>query len=167
MASTTDSRVILDTAGAEHLLGKGDMLLIPPGGGPPGRNHGAFISEVEVNRVVEFLKGQGSPSYDESILQSGVEEGGGGDSDDEDEYDEHYDAAVEIVAKSRQVSISMIQRSSNLGRFFSRKHPFSISPKGTLFITDRICLHLKLGSFLEFLAKSPHVQEASSSVTVT
>ncbi|MFH1812226.1 MAG: DNA translocase FtsK [Pseudomonadota bacterium] len=115
VASNHDSKTIINGVGAEKLLGKGDMLLIPPGASGLMRCHGAFISEVEINRLVEFLKTQGTPSYDETILQAGVESSEGEGHSVDEEYDEHYDAAVAIVAESRQVSISMIQRRLKIG----------------------------------------------------
>ncbi len=68
VTSKVDSRTILDTIGAEHLLGSGDMLFLPPGSSKLTRLHGAFVSSAEIKRVVEFLKKQGKPSYDPSIL---------------------------------------------------------------------------------------------------
>jgi DNA segregation ATPase FtsK/SpoIIIE, S-DNA-T family len=112
--SRTDSRTILDSMGAEALLGMGDMLYLPPGTGFIQRVHGAFVSELEVQRVVDFLKKQGDPEYDKSILQppSGSDAAGGGA---DDEYDEKWDEALAIIAESRQASISMLQRRLRLG----------------------------------------------------
>jgi len=111
--SRTDSRTILDQMGAETLLGMGDMLFLPPGTGAVQRVHGAFVSELEVQRVVDFLKKQGEPEYDKSILQAppaGESESGG-----DDDYDEKWDEALAIVADTRQASISMLQRRLRLG----------------------------------------------------
>ncbi len=111
--SRIDSRTILDTMGAETLLGMGDMLFLPPGTSSLQRIHGAFVSEVEVQRVVDFLKKQGSPEYDTSILTApAAAEGGDGDAL---EYDERWDEAVALVAQARQASISMIQRRLRIG----------------------------------------------------
>jgi len=111
--SRIDSRTILDQMGAEALLGNGDMLFLPPGTGAVQRVHGAFVSEIEVQRVVDFLKKQGKPDYDKSILEApaATESGNNG----EDEYDEKWDAALAIIAESRQASISMLQRRLRLG----------------------------------------------------
>jgi len=112
--SRTDSRTILDQMGAETLLGMGDMLFLPPGTGALQRVHGAFVSEIEVQRVVDFLKKQGEPEYDASILQAPPSEGGDASGDD-DGYDEKWDEALAIVAETRQASISMLQRRLRLG----------------------------------------------------
>ena len=111
VSSKTDSRTILDANGAEHLLGSGDMLFLPPGTSRIVRVHGAYISEVEILRVVEFWKKQGKPNYDQSILQAKEE----ASETPEEEYDEMYDQAVAIVAESRQASISMLQRKLRVG----------------------------------------------------
>jgi S-DNA-T family DNA segregation ATPase FtsK/SpoIIIE len=114
VAQKTDSRVILDGNGAETLLGKGDMLFLPPGSSSQTRVHGAFVSEVEIDRIVGFLKEQGTPEYDESILASCEEDDDGPNLDDEP-ADEHYDEAVFIVTAERQASISMLQRKLRVG----------------------------------------------------
>ncbi|RME38336.1 MAG: DNA translocase FtsK, partial [Deltaproteobacteria bacterium] len=111
--SRTDSRTVLDQMGAESLLGSGDMLFLPPGTGVLQRVHGAFVSELEVQRVVDFLKKQGDPEYDRSILEAPADKGGSGVEDDE--YDEKWDEALAIVAETRQASISMLQRRLRLG----------------------------------------------------
>ena len=91
--SRIDSRTILDQMGAETLLGMGDMLFLPPGTGALQRVHGAFVSELEVQRVVDFLKKQGEPEYDKSILEAPpAGESGGGE--DEDGLDEKWDEAA-------------------------------------------------------------------------
>jgi S-DNA-T family DNA segregation ATPase FtsK/SpoIIIE len=113
VSSKHDSRTILDTIGAEHLLGNGDMLFIPPGLSKQIRVHGAFVSDQEVQRVVQHLKDQGKPVYNEEIMNmkvpsAGMEEEGG-------EADELYDQAVSIVTETRQASISMVQRRLRIG----------------------------------------------------
>jgi S-DNA-T family DNA segregation ATPase FtsK/SpoIIIE len=113
VSSKTDSRTILDANGAETLLGMGDMLFMPPGTAKVQRIHGAFVTDSEVQRVVEFLKKQGRPVYDKTILEA-KGDGSGGDSDD-DLADERYDDAVALVAETRQASISMIQRRLRIG----------------------------------------------------
>jgi S-DNA-T family DNA segregation ATPase FtsK/SpoIIIE len=111
VTSRIDSRTILDTVGAERLLGKGDMLLLPPGTSKMQRIHGAYVSEVEIKRVVDFLKKQQKPVYDEFILKPKVDEL----KEDGEDFDELYDQAVALVAKSRQASISMVQRRLRIG----------------------------------------------------
>jgi S-DNA-T family DNA segregation ATPase FtsK/SpoIIIE len=113
VTSKVDSRTILDTIGAEHLLGAGDMLFLPPGSSKLIRIHGAFVSSGEINRIVEFLKKQGKPSYDSSILLEVKKEKEGVAGDDD--YDEKYDEAVAFVAETGQASISLIQRRFRIG----------------------------------------------------
>jgi len=117
VSSRVDSRTILDQMGAEHLLGHGDMLYLPPGTGLPQRMHGAFVSDEEVHRVVEFLKQTGEPDYIEAILQDSSESapwesGGNGDIEDSDPL---YDEAVRIVTESQRASISGVQRVLRIG----------------------------------------------------
>ena len=112
VTSKVDSRTILDTIGAEHLLGAGDMLFLPPGSSKLMRIHGAFVSSPEIKRIVEFLKKQGKPSYDASIIQEVKQEK---EATGEDEYDEKYDEAVAFVAETGQASISLIQRRFRIG----------------------------------------------------
>jgi S-DNA-T family DNA segregation ATPase FtsK/SpoIIIE len=113
VSSKVDSRTILDMIGAEHLLGEGDMLFMPPGVGRLTRIHGAYISEEEVKRVTDFLREQMKPDYDSTILtrvatdEESVEE--------EMEKDEKYDRAVDLVIQTGQASISMIQRKLRVG----------------------------------------------------
>jgi len=121
VSSKIDSRTILDQMGAEALLGQGDMLYLPPGGGVPVRVHGAFVSDDEVHRVVSYLKSQGEPNYIEGILEGGVLDGdaaaseggiagaGGGESD------AMYDQAVAIVLQHKRASISLVQRHLRIG----------------------------------------------------
>ena len=113
--SKVDSRTILDMSGAEHLLGDGDCLFMPPGKARMQRIHGAYISEQETERVIEFLKEQGTASYDESVLEAVEEENGAHDAIGEDEYDEKYDEAVALVCETGQASISMVQRRLRVG----------------------------------------------------
>ncbi len=118
VASKVDSRTILDQMGAETLLGQGDMLYLPPGTGYPLRVHGAFVSDAEVHRVVEYLKAQGEPQYIDGILEGGA----GGEGDDagmveggDAESDPMYDQAVAVVLKTRRPSISLVQRHLRIG----------------------------------------------------
>jgi S-DNA-T family DNA segregation ATPase FtsK/SpoIIIE len=114
VSSKVDSRTILDGSGAEHLLGLGDMLFLPPGAAKLKRIHGAFISEEETERIIAFLKQQGAAEYDETVLQMVEEEAAGGE-DGEAEYDEKYDEAVAVVTETGQASISMVQRRLRVG----------------------------------------------------
>jgi S-DNA-T family DNA segregation ATPase FtsK/SpoIIIE len=112
VSSKIDSRTILDCNGAESLLGAGDMLFLPPGTAKMQRSHGAFVSDAEVQRVVEFLKKQGKPQYDKTFL---VEKASEESAEEDEELDERYDAAVALVAETRQASISMVQRRLRIG----------------------------------------------------
>lgn len=112
VSSKTDSRTILDTNGAENLLGSGDMLFLPPGTAKIQRIHGAFISEEELNLVIEFWKSQKPPEYDENILEAPKEQAG---ESEKEEHDEKYDDAVALVTKTGQASISMVQRHLRIG----------------------------------------------------
>ncbi|MDO9124276.1 MAG: DNA translocase FtsK, partial [Deltaproteobacteria bacterium] len=113
VTSKVDSRTILDTICAEHLLGSGDMLFLPPGSSKLIRIHGAFISGAEIKRVVEFLKKQGKPSYEMSILTEVKKEKE--TTGEDDEYDEKYDEALAFLAETGQASISLIQRRFRIG----------------------------------------------------
>jgi S-DNA-T family DNA segregation ATPase FtsK/SpoIIIE len=119
VSSRVDSRTILDQIGAEHLLGHGDMLYLPPGTAIPVRVHGAFVDDHEVHNVVEHLKRMGEPEYLDEVLQGGdgdaavpgLEPAGGGS----DEDDPLYDQAVRIVTETRRASISGVQRRLKIG----------------------------------------------------
>lgn len=112
VTSRVDSRTILDAIGAERLLGDGDLLFLPPGTARLIRVHGAFVSDQEIRRVTEFIKQQAKPRYRQEVFDAKKEiEGGDGD----DDYDEMYDLAVELVTESQQASISMIQRRLRVG----------------------------------------------------
>ncbi|MBI4411016.1 MAG: DNA translocase FtsK, partial [Deltaproteobacteria bacterium] len=115
VSSKHDSRTILDTVGSEHLLGAGDMLFIPPGASQMIRVHGAYVTESEIGRIVDFLKKQAKPIYDESILKPIEVESDDEGGEDGMESDALYDQAVAIVAETRQASISMIQRKLRVG----------------------------------------------------
>ena len=111
VTSKIDSRTILDTNGAETLLGRGDMLFLAPGTSKPQRVHGAYVSEDEITRLVEAWKAIEQPTYNDSFLEPIGEQ-----VDDEDsEYDEKYDEAVALVARTGQASISMLQRRLRVG----------------------------------------------------
>jgi S-DNA-T family DNA segregation ATPase FtsK/SpoIIIE len=115
VSSKIDSRTILDQMGAEALLGQGDMLYLPPGSGLPQRVHGAFVSDGEVHRVVDYLKSLGEPDYIESILASPEEASEGLELGVSSEADPLYDQAVAYVLKSRRASISSVQRQLRIG----------------------------------------------------
>jgi S-DNA-T family DNA segregation ATPase FtsK/SpoIIIE len=117
VSSKIDSRTILDQMGAEALLGQGDMLYLPPGTGYPQRVHGAFVSDQEVHRVIEYIKSHGEPNYIEGVLTSMEEQGDGGELDGgaDAEADPLYDQAVAVVLKSRRASISFVQRDLRIG----------------------------------------------------
>jgi S-DNA-T family DNA segregation ATPase FtsK/SpoIIIE len=114
VTSRVDSRTILDSIGAERLLGAGDMLFMPPGTAKLRRLHGPFVSEAEIRKLTDFLREQGAPEYRMEILETKAP------ADDEsgldgDERDEMYDEAVRIVMETNQASISMIQRRLRIG----------------------------------------------------
>jgi len=119
VSSQLESRIILDTMGAEKLIGKGDMLYSPLGAQKPARVQGSFISTAEVENVVNFVKQTGEANYSEEVMQqierageAGAEGGGGGGDDPDDEL---INDAIDIVVRSRQASVSMLQRHLKLG----------------------------------------------------
>jgi S-DNA-T family DNA segregation ATPase FtsK/SpoIIIE len=112
VSSRTDSRTIIDTVGAENLLGSGDMLFLPPGTAKLQRIHGAYISETELSQINAFLRHQEKPDYDEEVVEVTAIEAAESDDDD---YDERYDDAVALITKTGQASISMIQRHLRIG----------------------------------------------------
>ncbi|TYT74440.1 DNA translocase FtsK [Desulfobotulus mexicanus] len=114
VSSRIDSRTILDSSGAEALLGNGDMLFVPPGTARLQRIHGAYIGEDALMRVISFLKEQGTPDYVAEVTEAvaGNEDDSGGDAED---FDPRYDEAVALVARNRQASISMVQRHLRIG----------------------------------------------------
>ena len=113
VSSKIDSRTVMDQNGAEHLLGQGDMLYLPPGTSKLQRMHGAYVSEKEVAELVAFLRTQGAPRFDETLIRAKQE------SEDKeergDDADDLYDRAIAIVAETRNASISYIQRRLKVG----------------------------------------------------
>jgi S-DNA-T family DNA segregation ATPase FtsK/SpoIIIE len=113
VSSKVDSRTIIDTNGAEHLLGRGDMLFLPPGTSRLIRVHGAYVDEKEIERIVNHAKAQGLPEYNETITQSeeealGLEEGNG-------EHDELFEEALRICVEMKRASTSVLQRRLRIG----------------------------------------------------
>jgi S-DNA-T family DNA segregation ATPase FtsK/SpoIIIE len=113
VSSRTDSRTVLDSNGAEKLLGQGDMLFLPPGTSKLERIHGPYISENEVQALAEFLRGQGAPELDPTIIR--LREESEQKEERGEEFDELYDSAVDVVARHRIASISFIQRKLRIG----------------------------------------------------
>lgn len=111
VSSQVDSRTILDMAGAEKLLGRGDMLFMPMGASKPVRVQGAFMSDQEVETIVNFVRDQGQAEYDESLVPEVEEEVAG----QEEILDELYDQAVQIVLEAKQASVSLLQRRMRVG----------------------------------------------------
>ncbi len=110
VASKVDSRTVLDMNGADKLLGKGDMLFLRPGESKLTRAQGSLVSDKEIERVVDFIKSQAEPLYDEQILKAqqkyGIANG---------EKDDMYDEAVRVIIESNQASVSILQRRLRLG----------------------------------------------------
>jgi S-DNA-T family DNA segregation ATPase FtsK/SpoIIIE len=122
VSSKIDSRTIIDQMGAEMLLGHGDMLYLPPGTSLPERVHGSFVSDKEVHEVVQSLKGDSEPEYDQSILSAPKEINNALPSafrddavNDDPENDPLYDQAIEFVTRTRKASISSVQRQLRVG----------------------------------------------------
>jgi S-DNA-T family DNA segregation ATPase FtsK/SpoIIIE len=117
VATRVDSRTVLDVMGAEHLLGKGDMLFLPPGSSRLIRVHGAFVTEAEINRVVDFWKAQARPDYDQTFLMAPPAEEGeeGADAEFEGGDDPAYTDAVRVVLEMGKASTSTLQRRLRLG----------------------------------------------------
>ena len=109
VATRTDSRTILDSNGAERLLGKGDMLFVPPGSSIPVRIHGAYVSDSEIFQLVAHWKSQGEAIFREDWFVE-EESASQNESNSDEEYDERYDDAIALVSRTREASISLIQR---------------------------------------------------------
>ena len=113
VSSKIDSRTIIDQPGAEQLLGAGDMLFIPPGTSKLARIHGAYVSDQEITRIVDFIKMQAQPAYDASIENFALE--AAQDKQNEEDFDVKYDEAVALVGELGQASISLVQRYMKIG----------------------------------------------------
>ncbi|MCX6590444.1 MAG: DNA translocase FtsK [Acidobacteria bacterium] len=128
VATRVDSRTVLDVMGAEHLLGKGDMLFLPPGSSRLVRMHGAFVTEAEINEVVEFWKRQAAPEYDQTFLLAPPgEDAEGNEEFEEGDEDPMYADAVRVVLEMGKASTSTLQRRLRLGygraaRILDRMH---------------------------------------------
>jgi len=124
VASAMESRIILDTKGAEKLVGKGDMLYAPIGCGEPKRVQGCFVSDEEVEAVTNFVKNNSVPNYDQDVIKE-IERKAEEEkkqsvpdpvpTEEESEYDELLPSAVEIILETRQASVSWLQRRLKLG----------------------------------------------------
>jgi S-DNA-T family DNA segregation ATPase FtsK/SpoIIIE len=115
VGSQVDSRVILDTGGAEKLLGRGDMLYQPVDAGKPTRIQGAFVSDPEVEGVVNFWKSQGEPRFMEEILEEGAHAGWEGERREERKLDPLFARSARAVAAEGAASVSLVQRKFNVG----------------------------------------------------
>jgi S-DNA-T family DNA segregation ATPase FtsK/SpoIIIE len=117
VATRVDSRTVLDGMGAEHLLGKGDMLFLPPGSSRFTRVHGAFVTETEINKVVDFWKAQAKPEYDQSYLIAPPSEDGDAELEDAipGDQDPMYEEAMRVVLEMGKASTSTLQRRLRLG----------------------------------------------------
>jgi len=117
VATKVDSRTIIDANGAEQLLGNGDMLFVPPGSSRVMRIHGAYVSEKEAQNIVEHLRRQGRPMYDESVLTFGEDQelDDAGNPIDGAAEDSLYKDAVRIVVSEGRASTSLLQRRLSIG----------------------------------------------------
>jgi S-DNA-T family DNA segregation ATPase FtsK/SpoIIIE len=153
VSSKIDSRTILDSNGAEQLLGKGDMLYLPPASSRHIRLHGPYISEQESARLASFLRKQGKPNYNTSITDE--EKKAGGDIDFE--KDDLYDEASRIVVTSGQASISYLQRRLRIG--FSRAARLV-----DMMEADGLVSQAAGGKAREVLVKSDYFEEVDAQV---
>jgi len=115
LPSRTDSRTIIDTGGAETLLGQGDMLFLPPGTSKLQRVHGVYVSETEIKKVTGFWKTQGSPLYDSVIIEEAESTENDEDADLGEEFMRRYNEAVEMATQLEMISTSYIQRRFRIG----------------------------------------------------
>jgi len=142
VASKIDSRTIIDTSGSEKLLGKGDMLFLAPGTSVPQRVHGAYISEYETSKVTEFLRKNGEPYYDESLLRILDDDQIDDDNGDEflnyqtDDNDDNYQKAIDIVLNDKKTSISYLQRKLRIGYNKSARYIEQMEKDGIISAPD-------------------------------
>ena len=123
VSSQVDSRTILDGAGAEKLLGQGDMLFMPVGAPKPTRIQGTFVRDEEISRVLDFIKSSATVQYDEAMIeamekhaiQDGKKGSSGADSDEDSDSDPMFQQAVDVVIDAGQASTSLLQRRCKLG----------------------------------------------------
>lgn len=119
VASKVDSRTILDTGGADALIGRGDMLFVPPGAANLVRAQGAFVSDDEINKIVEHLKKNGDPEYDDDVqaqIEAGAKEDAEGEAEDEGEWDDNLvPQAIDVLRATKRASTSMLQRRLKIG----------------------------------------------------
>ncbi len=111
VASKVDSRTVLDNNGAESLLGKGDLLFMKTGDPKPTRGQCCFVSDEEISTVIDFIKKQGTPEYNDAVLTPLASSGAGGT----EEKDEMFDEAVRVVVETNQASVTILQRRLRLG----------------------------------------------------
>ncbi len=138
--SKFDSRTILGEQGAEQLLGQGDMLFMQ-GGGRITRVHGPFVADSEVEQVVNFLKEQGEPIYDDDVLAEPVEEAAassGGRSGSNDGENDMYDEAVAIVTREGKASTSFVQRHLSIGYNRAAKLIEQMEKEGVISRADHV-----------------------------
>lgn len=131
MASNTDSRTILDMAGAEKLLGKGDMLYYPVGKSKPLRVQCTFVSDAEINRVINAVKPKKQPTYNDEIEEA-INEPQEEEEAKEDDLDPLFDQAVETAFTYNQVSTSMLQRKLKVGYARAGRLIDSLEQKGII-----------------------------------
>jgi S-DNA-T family DNA segregation ATPase FtsK/SpoIIIE len=115
LPSRIDSRTILDTSGAETLLGDGDMLFLPPGTAKLQRIHGVYVSEAEITRVADFWKAQGGPVYDKAITEETASDLHDDEEDLGEEFLKRYDDAVALATSLEIISTSYLQRRFRIG----------------------------------------------------
>jgi S-DNA-T family DNA segregation ATPase FtsK/SpoIIIE len=136
VSSKIDSRTILGEPGAEQLLGQGDMLFMA-GGGRVTRVHGPFVSDGEVEAVVQFLKAQGAPQYLDEVTED-ADEAGPVAAGDDDEHDDLYAEAVEMVRREGKVSTSFIQRRLQIGYNRAARMVERMEAEGLVSRADRV-----------------------------
>ncbi|MCG8551973.1 MAG: DNA translocase FtsK [Desulfobacterales bacterium] len=146
VSSKTDSRTIIDANGAETLLGRGDMLFVPPGTARLKRVHGTYLSERELGAITEFVKTQGSPDYISEVTTE-KEEPQQAVTIDDDEYDEKYQQALDFVMSTRQASISGVQRALRIGYNRAARIIDLMEKQGIVAPSDGVRPRQVIGSF--------------------